>query len=91
LRNPRVWALTLIYFGQNVTDYRLVLFLPRIVKRFGLSNVQTGFVRHSAALSVRHYRPMLRGRYLDRTGERASHLRLRSAHRDAVRHRRRGR
>jgi hypothetical protein len=26
------------------TGYGLVLFLPQIVKRFGLSNVQTGFV-----------------------------------------------
>ena len=44
LRNPRVWALTLIYFGQNVTGYGFVLFLPQIVKQFGLSNVQTGLV-----------------------------------------------
>jgi Major Facilitator Superfamily len=32
LRNPRVWALTLVYFGQNVTGYGFVLFLPQIVK-----------------------------------------------------------
>jgi MFS transporter, ACS family, tartrate transporter len=44
LCNPRVWALTLVYFGQNVTSYGFVLFLPQIVKRFGLTNVQTGFV-----------------------------------------------
>lgn len=44
LRNPRVWALTLIYFGQNVTGYGFVLFLPQIVKQFGLTNVQTGLV-----------------------------------------------
>lgn len=44
LRNPRVWALTLVYFGQNVTSYGFVLFLPQIVKQFGLTNVQTGFV-----------------------------------------------
>ncbi len=44
LRNPRVWALTLVYFGQNVTGYGFVLFLPQIVKQFGLTNVQTGFV-----------------------------------------------
>jgi nitrate/nitrite transporter NarK len=44
LRNGRVWALTLVYFGQNVTSYGFVLFLPQIVKQFGLTNVQTGFV-----------------------------------------------
>jgi ACS family tartrate transporter-like MFS transporter len=44
LSNGRVWALTLVYFGQNVTGYGFVLFLPQIVKQFGLSNVQTGFV-----------------------------------------------
>src|SRR5215469_13764584 len=33
LRNPRVWALTLVYFGQNVTSYGFVLFLPQIVKQ----------------------------------------------------------
>jgi MFS transporter, ACS family, tartrate transporter len=44
LRNPRVWALTLVYFGQNVTGYGFVLFLPQIVKQFGLTDVQTGFV-----------------------------------------------
>jgi MFS transporter, ACS family, tartrate transporter len=44
LLNPRVWALTLVYFGQNVTGYGFVLFLPQIVKQFGLTNVQTGFV-----------------------------------------------
>jgi ACS family tartrate transporter-like MFS transporter len=44
LSNGRVWALTLVYFGQNVTGYGFVLFLPQIVKQFGLSNVQTGLV-----------------------------------------------
>jgi MFS transporter, ACS family, tartrate transporter len=72
LLNPRVWALTLIYFGQNVTGYGLVLFLPQIVKRFGLSNVQTGFVTALpylfgiAAL-------ILWGWNSDRTGERNRH------------------
>ena len=37
LSNGRVWALTLVYFGQNVTGYGLVIFLPQIIKRFGVS------------------------------------------------------
>jgi hypothetical protein len=38
---PCVWALTLVYFGQNVPGYGLVVFLPR---SSSLSNMQTGFV-----------------------------------------------
>lgn len=40
----RVWALGLVYFGVVATNYGLGFFLPQIVKAFGLSNVQTGFV-----------------------------------------------
>jgi hypothetical protein len=28
LLEPRVWLLTLVYFGQNVSGYGFVLFLP---------------------------------------------------------------
>jgi MFS transporter, ACS family, tartrate transporter len=70
LSNPRVWALTLVYFGQNVTGYGLVLFLPQIVKRFGLSNVQTGFVTALPYL-FGIVALLLWGWYSDRTGERA--------------------
>jgi MFS family permease len=70
LRNPRVWALTLVYFGQNVTGYGFVLFLPQIVKRFGLSNVQTGFVTAlpfvGALIGI-----LLWAHYSDRTGARS--------------------
>ncbi|MEM5385125.1 MFS transporter [Paraburkholderia phymatum] len=44
LINPRVLAIALIYFGANATNYGLSFFLPQIVKSFGLTNVQTGFV-----------------------------------------------
>jgi ACS family tartrate transporter-like MFS transporter len=36
MRHPRVWLLTLVYFGQNVSGYGLVIFLPQIVSRFGV-------------------------------------------------------
>jgi nitrate/nitrite transporter NarK len=36
MRNPRVWLLTLVYFGQNMSGYGLVIFLPQIVSRFGV-------------------------------------------------------
>jgi len=44
LLNPRVLALSLVYFGAVATNYGLSFFLPQIVKAFGMSNLQTGFV-----------------------------------------------
>lgn len=44
LMNPRVLALSLIYFGANSLNYGLSFFLPQIVKAFGVSNFQTGFI-----------------------------------------------
>jgi len=44
MRNPRVWLLTLVYFGQNVSGYGLLIFLPTIIKSFGLSTGTVGVV-----------------------------------------------
>jgi MFS transporter, ACS family, tartrate transporter len=44
LLNPRVLALSLVYFGVVAANYGLSFFLPQIVKTFGMSNLQTGFV-----------------------------------------------
>ena len=44
MSNGRVWLLTLVYFGQNVAGYGLVIFLPQIIKRFGVGDVQTGLI-----------------------------------------------
>lgn len=44
MRNPRVWLLTLVYFGQNVSGYGLLFFLPTIVKSFGVSTIMNGVV-----------------------------------------------
>ncbi len=44
LSNPRVWLLTLVYFGQNVSGYGLLFFLPTIVKSFGITTAMTGVV-----------------------------------------------
>ncbi len=40
----RVWAVAFIYFGAVATNYGLGFFLPTIVKGFGMTNLQTGFV-----------------------------------------------
>jgi D-galactonate transporter len=44
LMNPRVWILCVVYFGAVATNYGTGFWLPQIVKAFGLSNLQTGFV-----------------------------------------------
>jgi len=44
LADPRVLALGFVYFGVVATLYGLGFWLPQIVKAFGLTNVQTGFV-----------------------------------------------
>ena len=44
LMNPRVIALALVYFGAVAANYGVGFFLPQIVKAFGLSNAQTGWV-----------------------------------------------
>jgi ACS family tartrate transporter-like MFS transporter len=44
LLNPKVLALSVVYFGMVAANYGLSFFLPQIVKAFGLSNVLTGVV-----------------------------------------------
>jgi MFS transporter, ACS family, tartrate transporter len=44
LIDTKVLALLVVYFGGVATNYGTAYFLPQIVKAFGLSNVQTGFV-----------------------------------------------
>ncbi len=44
LFDPKVLALSLVYFGAVATNYGTAYFLPQIVKAFGLSNIATGFV-----------------------------------------------
>ena len=44
LLNPKVLALSLVYFGAVACNYGIGFFLPQIVKGFGLSNLATGFV-----------------------------------------------
>ena len=44
LVNGRVWMLSFVYFGAVACNYGFSFFLPTIVKGFGLTNLQTGFV-----------------------------------------------
>jgi MFS transporter, ACS family, tartrate transporter len=72
LCNARVWLLTLVYFGQTVTGYGLVIFLPQIVRRFGVGIGMNGLISAlpfaAAAVAM-----VLWGMHSDRTGERPLH------------------
>lgn len=73
MRNPRVWWLTLVYFGQNVSNYGLLIFLPQIVKAFGVSTTMTGVISAIpfvfAAFAMIYW-----GYHSDRNGERTKHV-----------------
>jgi len=73
LLNPKVLALSLVYFGAVATNYGLSFFLPQIVKAFGVSDLQAGLV---AALPyvVGLVSIVFWGRRSDRKLERRFHL-----------------
>ena len=72
LRNPRVWLLTLVYFGQNMSGYGLVLFLPQIISKFGASLSETGLIT-AIPYVFGGIAMVLWGLHSDRTGERPKH------------------
>jgi MFS family permease len=73
LLNPKVLALSLVYFGVVGFNYGLSFFLPQIVQAFGVSNVQAGFITAIpyvvGAISIVAW-----GRQSDRAMERRYHL-----------------
>lgn len=44
LTNRQVWLLAVIYAGSSATSNTLSLWMPQILKSFGLSNLQTGLL-----------------------------------------------
>jgi MFS transporter, ACS family, tartrate transporter len=44
VKHPRVLVLSLVYFGTAAAGYGLGFWLPTIVKEFGVSDLQTGFI-----------------------------------------------
>src|SRR4029079_5100965 len=71
--NPKVLALSLVYFGAVATNYGLSFFLPQIVKAFGVSDFQAGLVT-ALPYVVGVFSTVLWGRHSDRTLERRFHL-----------------
>jgi ACS family tartrate transporter-like MFS transporter len=72
LFNSRVLALGMGGFGIAYSTYGIVYFLPQIVKAFGLTNMETGFVSAIPFL-VAACGMMWYGRRSDRLMERRSH------------------
>ena len=73
LVNPKVLALSVVYFGVVATNYGLTFFLPQIVQGFGMSNVKIGLVS-ALPYVVGTVSIVLWGRRSDRTLERRFHL-----------------
>jgi len=73
LVNPRVIAISLIYFGAVAVNYGLSFWLPQIVKAFGLSNAATGFVT-AIPFVVGTIAMIYWGRSSDRRLERKGHM-----------------
>jgi len=72
LRNPRVLALGIAGFGIAYEGYGMFYFLPQIVKQFGLTNMQTGFVS-AIPFAVGAVSMVWYGKRSDRVMERRSH------------------
>ncbi|MET0190381.1 MAG: MFS transporter [Pseudonocardia sediminis] len=81
LANPKVIALSVVYFGVVFGLYVLAFFLPTIIKGFqqqfgtSFSLVQTGLVT-AIPYAIASITMVLWARHSDRTGERALHVAL---------------
>ena len=71
--NPKILLLGFIYFGAVASRDSIGFFLPQIVKEFGLTNVETGFVAAIPFL-IGAVGMILWGRHSDRTNERKAHV-----------------
>ena len=76
LASPRVWLLSLVYFGVAACMYGVTLWLPTAIKSLGgFSNVMTGVVAALPYLATA-VGMVLWGSHSDRTGERHWHTAL---------------
>jgi ACS family tartrate transporter-like MFS transporter len=73
LADLRVLALSLIYFGTSAGLYTLGIWAPQIIKEFGLSSLQVGFL-NSVPPTVAVIAMMLWARHSDKTNERTWHV-----------------
>jgi ACS family tartrate transporter-like MFS transporter len=73
LADLRVIALSLVYFGTSAGLYTLGIWAPQIIKEFGLSPLQIGFLNALPGI-VAVVVMVLWARHSDRTGERTWHV-----------------
>jgi ACS family tartrate transporter-like MFS transporter len=73
LADLRVIALSLVYFGTSAGLYTLGIWAPQIIKEFGLSSLQIGFL-NALPGAVAVIAMVLWARHSDRTGERTWHV-----------------
>jgi MFS transporter, ACS family, tartrate transporter len=73
LAEPRVIALSLVYFGTSAGLYTLGIWAPQIIKEFGLSSLQVGFLNALPGI-VAIIAMVLWARHSDRSGERTWHV-----------------
>jgi MFS transporter, ACS family, tartrate transporter len=73
LADPRVLALSLVYFGTSAGLYTLGIWAPQIIKEFGLSTMQVGLL-NAVPPTVAVVAMVLWARHSDRTGERTWHV-----------------
>ena len=75
LSSPKVLMLSVIYFGFVGALYGMQFWLPQIVKAFGFTNAQTGFVT-AIPYAFGSIAMILWARHSDRTRERVWHVGL---------------
>jgi len=73
LTDPRVLALSLVYFGTSAGLYTLGVWAPQIIKGFGLSNMAVGFL-NAVPPTVAVVAMYLWSRHSDRSNERTWHV-----------------
>jgi MFS family permease len=75
LRNRQFLVMAMVCSGASATGTALSIWQPQIVKSFGLTTLQTGFV-NSIPYGVASILMILWGRHSDKTGERRWHTAL---------------
>jgi ACS family tartrate transporter-like MFS transporter len=73
LFDPRVLALSLVYFGTSAGLYTLGIWAPQIIKQLGVSSMTVGFL-NMVPPTVSVVAMVLWARHSDRSGERSWHV-----------------
>jgi MFS transporter, ACS family, tartrate transporter len=73
LADIRVLALALVYFGTSAGLYTLGVWAPQIIKQFGLSSLEVGFL-NAVPATIAVIVMIWWARHSDRTGERTWHV-----------------